>query len=109
MVINQEKFFKGLDFEKFEMNYGVYGNYTCYKGSDGFFYRVDHFGNSYVIEDAENEEEARIHRFEDADLFDDSLPEEELIKEIQNTLLGYIEEAKAELISKTDFGKKKVA
>lgn len=90
MTINQDKFFANLGFERFEMEYASFGKYVCFKGPDGFFYRVDHFGKSYVVEYAENEEEAKIHRFEDADLYDDSLPEEQLIAQIQSDLKKYV-------------------
>ena len=43
-----------LEFEKCEFEY-EFGKRDCYKGSDGGYYRVDHFGTSYVIEYAENE------------------------------------------------------
>ena len=88
-VIDQSKFFAGLGFEPFEMEY-PFGKETCYKGSDGGFYRVDHFSDVYVIEYAENEEEARLNRFEDDDLYDDSLPEEVLIAKIQADLKEYV-------------------
>ncbi len=89
MVIDQSKFFAGLGFEPFEMEYS-YGKEMRYKGPDGGFYRVDHFSDVYVIEYAENEEEARLNRFEDDDLYDDSLPEEVLIAKIQADLKEYV-------------------
>ena len=89
-MIDQDKYFDGLGFERCEMEYMVYGTYVCFKGPDGFYYRVDHFGNWYVIEVAENEAEARVHAFEDADTYDDSLSEEELITRIQSDLRKYI-------------------
>lgn len=90
MVIDQDKFFEGLGFERYEMEYMAYGIYVCFKGPDGFFYRIDHFGNWYVIEAAENEEKAKVHIFEDADIYDDSLTEEELIAQIQSDLRNYV-------------------
>jgi hypothetical protein len=89
MKITPDRFFEGLNFEKHEFSY-CYGNETCYKGPDGGFYRVDHFSNVYVIEYAENEEEARLNRFEDDDLYDDSLPEGEIIRQIQRDLKEYV-------------------
>ena len=85
MQIDQDKFFKGLNFERYEINGEV-----CFKGPDAFFYRMDHFSMGYVIEYAENEEEARINRFWDADLFDDNLEEDELIRQIQDALREYV-------------------
>ena len=90
MTINQGKFFEDLRFERFEMKYASFGKYVCYKGHDGFFYRIGHFGKSYVVECAESEEEAKLHRFEDADLYDDSTPEKQLIAQIQMDLKKYV-------------------
>ena len=75
-MIAQDKFFEGLDFEEVKMEY-KFGKVKCYKGSDGGYYRVDHFSSCYVIEYAENEDEAKLNCFEDVDLYDDSLPEAE--------------------------------
>lgn len=91
MIIEQQYFFEGLDFEKYEFDYGS-GKRICYKGKDGCYYRVDYFGNSYVIEYAENEEDAKDNRFEDADLYDDSLPKNNLVKIIQTDLKKYVNE-----------------
>ena len=88
-MISQDKFFEGLDFEKYEFEY-AFGKKVCYKGTDGAYYRVDHFCFSYVIEYAENEDEAKVNRFEDADLYDDSIPEEELVAMIQKDLKEYV-------------------
>lgn len=89
MMKNQAKFFEGLGFDEYEFKY-AFGKQICYKGTDGGFYRIDHFSNLYVIEYAENEEEARLNRFEDADLYDDTIPEEQLIIDIQRDLKRYI-------------------
>lgn len=92
LLENQDRIFAELGFEQYEFKYeynGFKGD-VCYKGPDGAFYRIDHFSNVYVIEDAENEDEAKLNMFEDADLFDDSIPEDELIKQIQKTLLEYV-------------------
>lgn len=89
LMLEQKKFFKGLGFEECEFEYPT-GKRTCYKGTDGDYYRIDHFGSSYVIECAENEEEAKLNQFEDADLYDDSLPTNELIDLIQSDLKKYI-------------------
>ena len=91
MVKEQGKFFKGLDFEAYEFEY-AFGKQTCYRGPDAGFYRIDHFDGSYVIEYAENVDEARMNRFEDADLYDDTLPEEQLIADIQADLKKYTTE-----------------
>ena len=90
-MLEQKIFFEGLDFEECEFEYQT-GKRTCYKGTDGGYYRIDHFGSSYVIECAENEEEAKFNQFEDADLYDDGLPTDELIKLIQSDLKKYISE-----------------
>lgn len=88
--ISNEEFFDGLEFEKVEFDNGI----TCYKGVDGGFYRVDYCGglDSYIIEYAENEEEARNNMFEDDDLFDDSLHREEIIEQVRNALIEYVKE-----------------
>lgn len=91
MIIEQKEFFKGLDFEICEFEYDS-GKRICYKGSDGGYYRVDHFRNLYVIEFAENEEEAKNNMFEDTDLYDDSLTKNELIKSIQSYLIKCVNE-----------------
>lgn len=91
MVKEQGKFFKGLDFQEYEFEY-TFGKQICYKGPDNCFYRIDHFGNSYVIEYAENENEARLNRFEDADLYDDTVPEKQLASDIQADLKKYVTE-----------------
>jgi len=85
MKIEQSKFFYGLGFEELEIN-----GTLCYKGPDGFCYRMDHFSQSYVIECAESPEDAKVNLFEDADLFDDDLPEAELIAQVQAALREYV-------------------
>ena len=91
MLIKQYEFFKGLDFEKHKFEYGS-DKRNCYKGIDGGYYRVDHFRNSYVIEYAENENEAKLNRFEDVDLYDDSLPKGKIISLIQSDLRKFATE-----------------
>lgn len=91
MVKEQTKFFEGLGFQECEFEY-AFGKQKCYKGPDGGFYRIDHFGSSYVIEYAENEGEARLNRFEDADLYDDTIPVKQLIADIQSDLKKYVTE-----------------
>lgn len=88
-MINQERFFEGLNFEKCDFEY-EFGKKECYKGTDGGYYRVDHFGSSYVIEYAANENEAKHNCFEDADLYDDSLPDVKIIEMIQDDLKKYV-------------------
>lgn len=87
-MLGQKCFFEGLGFEEIEMQYG-YGKETCYKGPDGGFYRIDYFPGSYVIESAKNEEEARLNQFEDNDIYDDTVREEELLSMIQADLKRY--------------------
>lgn len=86
MIIDQRKFFGGLCFEELYVN-----GTSCFKGPDGWLYRMDHFSRSYVIECAESMEDAKVNRFEDADLFDDDLPEAELIEQVQAALRDYVE------------------
>ena len=85
MQIPQEKFFDGLGFERIEMHY-LCGVYVCYKSPAGEYFRIDHFSNVYVIEYAENEKQAKGNGFDDGELFDDSLPEDELIRQIQEAI-----------------------
>lgn len=89
MPLEQQKFFDGLGFEEYEFEYH-FGTKKCYKGEDGGFYRVDYFGNTYVIEFAENEDDAKLNRFEDSDLVDDSLNKEDLVQYIRDTLKEYV-------------------
>ena len=83
-LIEQDRFFSGLGFEKCEFESG-----KCFKGIDGGYYRVDHFSDCYVIEYAENETQAKYNAFEDDDLFSDSIPEQELIRQINSALRNY--------------------
>lgn len=83
MLISQEKFFEGLDFE-YLPNVGWKGSH---KGKDGHFYHIDHFDNVYVIEVADSEEEARCNAFEDAYDFLDEWGEEEIIRQVRETLI----------------------
>lgn len=85
--IDQRSFFNGLGFVEHEI-YGI----LCYEGPDGCLYRMDHFDSTYVIECAEDEADAQLHRFEDADRFDDDLPEAELIEQVQAALRAYVAE-----------------
>lgn len=87
MQIPQHRFFDGLNFEKH-----VFNQRLCYKGPDGFFYRIGCFSDYYVIEDAEDIDSARADMFEDADLFEKALPEKELIRQVQEALRSYVTE-----------------
>ena len=86
MKVEQDKFFQGMEFEKCTFAYPC-GAFECYKSPSGEYFRIDHFGKSYVIEYAENEEEAKANCFDDGDLFDDSMTDAELIKEIQKSIV----------------------
>lgn len=86
MLIEQEVFFEGLDFEPIEYEYG-FGKRTCYKGPDGGFYRIDHFADLYVMEFASNEEEARLNVFEDGDTYYDA--DDDVIELIRADLIKY--------------------
>lgn len=89
MIIEQQEFFEGLGFEECEFEYGT-SKKKCFKGNDGGYYRIDHFRNSYVIEYAENEDDAKTNQFEDADLYDDSLHKNDLVRMIQSGLKKYV-------------------
>lgn len=91
MIIEQQNFFNGLGFEECEFDYPT-GKRKCYKGTDGGYYRIDHFDKSYVVEYAENEKEAKLNQFEDCDLYDDGLPTDKLIELIQSDIKKYISE-----------------
>lgn len=86
MLIEQEVFFEGLDFEPIEYEYR-FGKRTCYKGPDGGFYRIDHFAALYVMEFASNEEEARLNVFEDGDTYYDA--DDYVIELIRADLIKY--------------------
>ena len=89
MITEQHKIFEELGFIEYEFEYPT-GKRMCYKGPDGGYYRIDHFGKSYVIECAENEEDAKLNRFEDADLYADTFSRNELIVAIQADLRKYV-------------------
>ena len=84
-TVKQENFFEGLGFERFEMHYPC-GDFVCYKGPNGYYYRVDHFSHFYTIECAENEHLALTNGFDDGDLYEENLPEEELVRKIREDL-----------------------
>ena len=90
MMFNQDEFFTKLGFDKYNMEYAAHGKYSCYKGPDGGFYKIDHFSKFYVIEYAENEYDAAHGIFEDTDLFDDALPEEELERQFMKWFEKYV-------------------
>jgi len=83
----EDRVFAGLDFEP-----AVFNERKCYKGKDGFFYRLDHFDKTYVIEYADNKQFAESNCFDDADRFDDDIPEEELIESLQKALQEYVDD-----------------
>ena len=91
---DQTPYFKGLGFKKHENKWGEY-----YAAPSGFCYRIDHFSNTYVIEDAETLIEAENNLFEDADLFDDDKPWEWIVHEIRVRLMEYEYVADGMLIS----------
>ncbi|MBP3805673.1 MAG: endonuclease/exonuclease/phosphatase family protein [Oribacterium sp.] len=82
-VVDQTAFFDRLGYERCS-----FGD-VCYKGKDGFYYRVEHLPGFYVVEDAENEEYAKNHAFEDTDTFPDYLPQDELVWRIHEWLKQY--------------------
>lgn len=86
MLIEQEVFFEGLDFEPIEYKYR-FGKRTCYKGPDSGFYRIDYFADLYVMEFASNEEEARLNVFEDGDTYCDA--DDDVIELIRADLIKY--------------------
>ena len=85
MKIDQDKFFEGTGLQRCDFD-GI----ICYLGSDGCYYRIDHFANTYVIEYIEDEAYAKLGSFDDADRFDDDLPEEELIRQVKEAVLSYV-------------------
>lgn len=87
LIALEEKVFAGLDFEP-----SVFCCCKCYKGEDGFYYRLDHFDSVYVIEYADNIKYAENNWFDDADLFDNDMPEEELIRALQEALKEYVKQ-----------------
>ena len=83
MQIDQDKYFVGMGFERLEIA-APFGMFFCYRSpKTGKCFRVDHFENVYTDEVAEDLEAARLSMFEDGFLIDNSLPEEELIRQIQ--------------------------
>lgn len=89
MRIEQNVFFEGLDFQKCEFEY-PFGKKECYKGKDGCYYRIDYFNHNYVIETAENEDDAKLNRFEDDDLYEDTMANEKLVETIRLALIKYV-------------------
>lgn len=86
-IKDQEKYFDGLGFERHDL-----AGYVCYKGDSPLFYRMDHFGDCFVLEIADDEDSAKKNWFEDAESFPDDLTEAELIAQVQETVLRYEEE-----------------
>ncbi len=82
--VDQTPFFEGLGFKRCEYKWGDY-----HLAPSGSCYRIDHFSHCYVIEDADNQDEAERNLFEDADLFDDSKPWESIVREIRLRLMEY--------------------
>ena len=88
IIALEEKVFSGQDFEP-----AVFNDRKCYKGKDGFYYRLDHFSGTYVIEYADNTQYAESNWFDDADRFDDGIREDELIKQLREALKEYVAQA----------------
>ena len=78
--------FSRAGLERFDFEYKAHGKFACYRNTDGSFYRLDTFGNNIVIEYAENQQDAEHGLFEDTDLFDATLKEEKLIRQITKWL-----------------------
>ena len=53
MVIEQQKFFEGLNFKECGFKYPT-GERKCFKGIDGGYYRVDQFGNTKIKKKKQN-------------------------------------------------------
>ena len=83
MLIPQETFFEGLGFEDLP-NLSCDG---CHKGLDGHFYHIDHFDKVYVIECAHSKAEAQANCFGDAYDFPYEWGDEEIIRQVRNTLI----------------------
>ncbi len=87
MVENQDIFFKGLDFERFEVEYEDNDEVNVFfKGANGTFCRINHLAKTYVVECTESEDEARRGVFEDSRQISDDYSQEELICEVQRWL-----------------------
>ena len=69
----------------------VIGDRTCFETLSGGFLRLDEiYGDSIVIEFAENIKEARNNRFEDGDIFPaEEYDEENLCKIIEQAIEEY--------------------
>ncbi len=83
MKIDQNKVFSGMGFERLELT-APFGIIVCFRSpKTGKCFRIDHFAGMYVDEVAGDIDAAGLNMFEDGFLFDDSLPEEELIQQIR--------------------------
>lgn len=82
-MIEQKRFFEGLDFEKVEIS-----GQTLYRGVEGAYFRMDQRKSYIAIEAANTEDEARHNIFEDADLFEFAItgPEEVTFELIRKEL-----------------------
>ena len=81
-VIDQEKFFEGLDFEKVDLL-----GHTLYKGVEGTFFRIDQSNEGFIaIEYADSEDYVRCNFFDDADLFDITGSDEEMLQLVRSEL-----------------------
>lgn len=59
----------------------------CHKGPDGRFYHIDYFDKVYVIECAHSKAEAQANSFGDAYDFPDEWGEEEIIRQVRETMI----------------------
>ena len=82
-MIEQEKFFEGLNFEKVELN-----GQTLYIGIENAYFRIDQGDGFMAIEYADTETEAKNNCFDDADLFDFDItgPEEKTFELVRKEL-----------------------
>ena len=83
--ITQDEVFQGVaGFEKTILPSG-----ECYRSKNGIFCRLGHFALFYVLECAESSDAAN-NIFEDANLFDDDLPKDVLLKQMRESINEYL-------------------
>lgn len=87
--IDQDYYFANTKLHKCEIESSFSGRFIAYRSLSGEYYRIDHFDNLYVIEYADNLEEAMNNRFEDTDCFADELTDHELLLAIHTWIFYF--------------------
>ncbi len=82
MGIEQDNFFDGLGFKRAENKWGVF-----YIAPSGVCYRTDKVDDFYVVRCAKSIEDADNNQYEDGHRFNETLSEDQLIHEIQLSIL----------------------